>query len=186
MQSTYLLLLQNVQEWHHHCPSPLAMHLPALSIRRKTRGSEERIQRDGERWWKAWLTQQSKLHAEHQVISWFDIHFSFLKICILLAVNYSCADRICVYIQAMLDNPAVPFELQHVLEPYHHWHEDDNSLPPVKIVLKQSQHFTRTKDTVFILQAYEKSWLHKMCLCDANNSSIGDSMELRVDSFSQY
>lgn len=86
----------------------------------------------------------------------------------------------------MLGNPAVPFELQHVLEPYHHWHEDDNSRPPVKIVLKQSQHFTRTKDTVFILQAYEKSWLHKMCLCDANNSSIGDSMELWVDSFSQY
>lgn len=78
----------------------------------------------------------------------------------------------CVYIQAMLGTPAVPFELQHVLEPYHHWHEDDNSLPPVKIVLKQSQHFTRTKDTVFILQAYEKSWLHKMCLCDANNSSL--------------
>lgn len=69
----------------------------------------------------------------------------------------------------MLDTPAVPFELQHVLEPYRHWHEDDNSHPPVKIALK-------TKLAVY-------TGVH---VYNSSSSSTSDSMELLVELKLQY
>ena len=152
--STYLLLLQNVQEWHRHCLSPLVMHLPALSAWKKARGSwwGKRTHRGNEI--KIWRNPHidPSCWAPSNVVIWHIhwIHFSHLNGGHEL---FMCRQS-CVCIPAMLGTPAVPFELQHVLEPYHHWHEDDNSHPPVKIVL-------RTEVSTLHVHVEFQQFLHK-------------------------
>ena len=79
------------------------------------------------------VTHTSIQAAEHQAMLSFHIHVHWIHFSHL---NVGHKLFMCRCIPAMLGTPAVPFELQHGLEPYHHWHEDDNSHPPVKIVLK--------------------------------------------------